>query len=302
MSWLNHHHLLYFWTVAREGSIARASGVLNLTPQTISAQIKSLEETLGEKLFDRVGRGLVLTETGKTVRGYADEIFGLSQELVDVVQGKHTGRSSTLRVGMSDALPKLICHRLLMPALEMPERVHLVCREEGVQALLAQLAVHRLDLVLNDAPIPANVSVRAYNHLLGECGVVWLASRALAKKAKGRFPQCLSELPVLLPTDDTALRRSLDLWFTRYRIRPNVVAEMHDTALTKTFGEAGAGIFPIASLMRADVEKKYGVVLVGEADGVAERFYGISVERRVRHPGVAAILEAARNVIFESNN
>lgn len=297
MEWLNHHHLLYFWIVAREGSIVRASAILHLTPQTISVQIRTLEESMGHALFERVGRGLALTETGQIVKRYADEIFSLSQELQDTVRGRPAGRPLQLRVGVADALPRMVCQRLLEPALHQDEPTQLLCREEGVEALLAELAVHRLDLVLNDAPMPPNVSVRAYNHLLGQCGVVWMGTKALARRQR-RFPASMNGAPVLLPTADTALRRSLDLWFERHDIRPRIVGEFVDCGLLKAFGQAGEGLFPVADVIADDIRRQYRVVQVGAADGVVHSFYAISVERRVRHPAVAAICDAARASLF----
>lgn len=300
MEWLNHHHLLYFWTVATEGSIARASEVLHLTPQTISAQIKSLEESVGQPLFERRGRNLVPTEAGQVVRRYADEIFGLSRELLDTLKGRKVGRALQLRVGLSDALPKLVCHRLLEPAMHIGEPVQLLCREEGVERLLAQLALHQLDLVLNDAPMPAHVHVRAFNHLLGQCGVVWMAAPSLAKQARRRFPASLETLPLLLPTADSALRRSLDVWFERTGMQArNIVAEIADSALLKAFGEAGDGIFPVVDVIADSVARHYGVQVVGRADDVTESFYAITIERRIRSPAVNAICETARSSFFE---
>lgn len=300
MEWLNHHHLLYFWTVATEGSIARASEVLHLTPQTISAQIKSLEESVGQPLFERRGRNLVPTDAGQVVRRYADEIFGLSRELLDTLKGRKVGRALQLRVGLSDALPKLVCHRLLEPAMHIGEPVQLLCREEGVERLLAQLALHQLDLVLNDAPMPAHVHVRAFNHLLGQCGVVWMAAPSLAKQARRRFPTSLETLPLLLPTADSALRRSLDVWFERTGMQArNIVAEIADSALLKAFGEAGDGIFPVVDVIAETVARHYGVQVVGRANDVTESFYAITIERRIRNPAVAAICETARSSFFE---
>jgi LysR family transcriptional activator of nhaA len=299
LEWLNHHHLLYFWTIANEGSIAAAAEVLHLTPQTISAQIKTLEGQLGDRLFQRAGRGLVLTETGEMVRRYADDIFALSRELLDTVKGRASDRPQLLRVGVADALPKLVCQKILAPALSMPTPVQLVCREDGVEGLLAELAIHRLDLVINDAPMPAHINVKAYNHLLGQCGVMWMATPGLAQRAREAFPSSLAEVPLLLPTSDTALRRSLDLWLERNQLHPRIAGEFVDSALLKAFGEAGAGVFPVADVIAETVRQRYGVEPVGPAAGVTESFYAISVERRVRHPAVAVIAGQARAHLFE---
>ncbi|MFZ9888302.1 MAG: transcriptional activator NhaR [Myxococcota bacterium] len=300
MDWLNHGHLLYFWTVATEGSIARASEVLHLTPQTISAQLKTFEEAVGQPLFERRGRNLVLTETGELVRRYADDIFGLSRELSDSLKGRSTGKTLQLRVGLADALPKLVAYRILEPALHLEEPVQLVCREEGMESLLSQLAVHRLDVVLNDSPLPPHLHVRAYNHLLGQCGILWMAAPGLAERAARNFPHTLNDLPLLLPTADTALRRALDAWCERSGVtRRRIVAEIVDSALLKAFGEAGDGVFPVADVIADTVAKHYGVVPVGRADGVTESYYAITVERRIRHPAVVAICERARRSLFE---
>jgi LysR family transcriptional activator of nhaA len=297
---LNHNHLLYFWATAEHGSIARASDALHVTPQTISAQIKLLEDGLETKLFEREGRGLRLTAAGQTTKRYASEIFSLSKELQAALRGDSPGITRELRVGVSDALPKLVCQRLLQPALRMEEPVRLVCREEGVESLLAELAVHQLDLVLNDAPIPPGLSVRAFNHLLGQCGVVWVGSPQLARRHRRRFPAGLDDAPFLLPTSNTALRGSLDLWFDDHGVRPNVIAEIADSALIKAFGEQGAGIFPVPDIVLSEVEKHYGVQAIGVAEGVVERFFAITVERRIRHPAAVEISRMAKQDLFGS--
>ena len=295
---MNHHHLLYFWVTATEGSIAKASTALHVTPQTISAQIKLLEESLDVRLFEREGRGLRLTEAGRTTKAYADDIFSLSRELQAALRGETKNAFTELRVGVSDALPKMVCHKLLEPALHLNETIRLVVREEGVERLLAELALHNLDLVLNDAPIPPGLNVRAYNHLLGQAGVVWMASPDLAQKYRKRFPAGLHDAPFLLPTSDTALRRSLDVWLDDNGIRPKVVAEIADSALLKAFGEKGEGIFPVTDVVMKEVEQHYNVVPLGVADGVVERFFAISVERRIRHPAVMEISKQAKVGLF----
>jgi LysR family transcriptional activator of nhaA len=296
---INHNHLLYFWMTAKEGSIARASESLHVTPQTISVQIKLLEEALDVRLFEREGRGLRLTEAGRTTKTYADEIFTLGRELRATLRGEPAARVRELRVGVSDALPKLVCHRLLEPALHMDDPVRMICREEGVERLLAELALHNLDVVLNDAPIPHGLSVRAYNHPLGQCGVVWVASQDLVRKYRRKFPAGLSGAPFLLPTADTALRRSLDLWLDENEIRPRIVAEIADSALLKAFGQKGEGIFPVADVVLAEVEKHYNVRALGVADGVVERFFAITVERRSTHPAVVEISRQAKRALAD---
>lgn len=296
---LNHNHLLYFWVTATEGSIARASESLHITPQTISAQIKLLEESLEVPLFEREGRGLRLTEAGRTTKAYADGIFALGRELRAALRGDPLGAVPELRVGISDALPKLVCHRLLEPALHMNNPVRVICREGGVQSLLGELALHTLDLVLDDAPIPQGLSVRAYNHLLGQCGVVWVASHDVAKHYRSKFPHGLDGAPFLLPTKNTALRRSLNGWLEKNGVKPRIVAEFADSALLRAFGEKGEGIFPVAEVVFEEVAAHDNVVPLGVAEGVTERFYAISVERRIRHPAVVEISRHAKSTVFE---
>ena len=297
MEWLNYHHLLYFWTIVREGSVSAAAAELRLAQPTISGQLRGLEEHLGEKLFHRTGRRLTLTETGRVVFRYADEIFGLGRELMDTLKGRPTGRPVRLVVGVADALPKLIAYRLLQPALQLPEPIHLVCREDRSDRLLAELAVHALDLVLADTPIGPTAKVRAFNHLLGECSVTFFAAPRLATHRRG-FPRSLDNAPMLLPTDNTALRRSLDHWFDAQQIRPRIVSEFEDSALLKVFGQEGGGIFAGPSVIEREIQRQYGVRVVGRTDAVRERFYAISVERRVNNPAVIAICATAREKLF----
>ena len=298
MEWLNYHHLLYFCVVACHGSVTRAAAELRLAQSTVSTQLRTLEEVLGEKLFARTGRRLVLTDVGRLVFRYADEIFGLGRELLETVKGRPTGQPMRLTVGIADAVPKLIAYRLLGPALTGAEPVRIICREDKPDRLLAQLAVHGLDLVLSDAPIGPTTKVRAFNHLLGECGVTFFAAPALARTCRRGFPRSLGGAPMLLPTDNTALRRSLDDWFESEDIRPRVASEFEDSALLMAFGQAGMGLFPAPSAIERQVRSQYGVVVVGRLDTVRERFYAISGERRLKHPAVVAISEAARQRVF----
>jgi LysR family transcriptional activator of nhaA len=298
MEWLNYHHLLYFHTVAREGSVKRAAEVLRLAQPTLSGQIRRLEEVLDEKLFVRQGRHLVLTDVGRVAYGYADEIFSLGRELMGTLRGRPSQRVARLQVGIADVVPKLVTHRLLEIALRLEEPVQLVLHEGKTDDLLAALATQTFDLVITDAPIGAHVKVRAFNHLLGSCGVTFFAAPALAARHRGRFPKSLDGAPMLLPTDNTALRRALEQWFDRIGVRPRVVAEIEDTALLKVFGQHGAGIFPAAEVVADDVRRQHGVRTVGKTAEVRESFYGISIERRIKHPAVAAITEQAREEIF----
>ena len=301
MEWLNYHHLLYFWTVAKEGSIARACEKLRLAQPTISGQLRQLEETLGEKLFEKQGRGLVMTEVGQVVFRYAEDIFGLGRELQDVLKGRPRGRPLRLQVGISDMVPKLIAYRILRPALEMAEPVQMVCDEDTPERLLRDLAEHRLDVVLSDAPVTSMLRVKAFNHLLGSSGVTLFATSKLAAKYRKGFPKSLDGAPFLLPMEGSSLRRGLDQWFDAAAIRPHVVGEFKDSALLKTFGQAGAGLFAGPGAIEDEVKEHYRVVPVGRIDSLVERFYVISVERKLKHPAVVAISQAARGELFPVN-
>ncbi len=298
MDWLNYHHLLYFWTVAREGSISKASKELRLAQPTISGQIRQLEDALDTKLFARVGRGLELTEMGRVVNRYADEIFTLGRELLDTVKGRPVDRPLELRVGVADVVPKLISHRLISPALHMADPVRVVCLENKTDRLLAELAVHGLDLVIADAPIAGEARVKAYNHLLGETGVTFLGVPKLARKLRAGFPESLDGAPVLLPAEGTVLRRALDHWFEDLDVRPRVVAEFDDSALLKAFGQAGEGVFPGPTAIAREIGRHYGAHVVGRTDAVRERFYAITVERRIKHPAAVEISRLARERLF----
>lgn len=298
MEWLNYHHLYYFWVVAKQGSIARAVDELLLAQPTISGQLHQLEEALGEKLFVRVGRGLALTEVGQVTYRYADEIFSLGREMQDVLKGRPTGRPVRFRVGVSDLVPKLIAYRILEPALKMGDSIHLICREDTPEVLLAELANHQLDLVLMDSPVPPTIRVKAYSHLLGSCGVSVFGAGDLGGKYKRGFPASLEGAPFVLPADGSALRRSLDQWFESNSIRPRIVGEFDDSALLKTFGEAGAGLFFAPSAIEKEVKKHYNVSVVGRTEDLTERFYAVSVERKLKHPAVLSITEVAREGLF----
>ncbi len=295
---INFKHLRYFWVVATEGGVARASERLHLTPQTISGQIGLLEQQLGVKLFNRVGRNLELTESGRLVMSYADEIFSLGGELEDAIHQLPTDRPQLLRVGVVDVLPKSIALRILEPALQMGEAVRMVCREASLDVLLAELSVHRLDLVLADRRIPSTVSTRGYSHRLGECAVSFFAAPALRKTLGRTFPACLNGAPMLLPGGGTRLRSALDQWFDRQRLHPQVVAEFDDSALMKAFGQKGTGVFTAPSAIEAEVEKQFQVKTLGRVDELKEYFYAISIERRVTHPVVSAVMDAARESLF----
>jgi LysR family transcriptional activator of nhaA len=298
MEWLNYHHLLYFWTVAKEGGVGPAARVLHLTQPTVSGQIKALEESLEMKLFERVGRRLELTEDGRMVSAYAEEIFGLGKELMNAVRGRPTGRPLRLHVGISDALPKLVCHDLLMPAMRMEEEVQIICHGDKTERLLGALAMQELDLVLADEPVGSRIKVRAFNHLLGESGLTFFGTPDLARKYRRPFPESLDGAPLLLPTAEHVVRRALDQWFDEQGITPNVVAEFDDTGLLKSFGQGGEGLFISPTVVEAGIKKQYGVHVAGRTDAVTEKVYAITVERRIKHPAVIAISERAKNTLF----
>ena len=298
MDWVNYHHLLYFWTVAREGGLVAAGKVLRLSHSTLSTQIRELENQLGEKLFVRAGRKLTLTEVGRVVYRYADEIFSLGREMVDTVKGRSGGQPLRLDVGIANVVPKLVVRRLLEPALRLAEPVRLCCYEDSYEKLLADLALHTLDVVISDAPVPPGSSIRAFNHLLGETSVTFFGTPDLAKQYKRGYPGSLDGAPMLLPLEELILRRALNQWFDRIGVKPRVVAEFADSALLKVFGADGIGIFPAPSVMEAEVCRQYGVVVIGSVPEVRERFYAISVERKLKNPAVVAISEAARHQLF----
>jgi len=298
MEWLNYHHLLYFYTVAKEGSVARAAQVLRLAQPTLSGQIRKLEHVLDEKLFERRGRNLVLTEMGRVAYRYAEEIFAIGGELMDTMRGRPTSRPPRLLVGIADVVPKLVVHRLISASRLTEQGVQLVLREGKQDELLAALAAQSFDLVISDAPLPGHVKVRAFNHLLGESSVTFFAAPALAKRHRARFPRSLDGAPMLLPTESSALRRALEKWFSEVDVRPRVVAEIEDSALLKVFGQHGAGIFAAPTIVATEVKRQYGVRALHEVREVTERFYAITVERRITHPAAAAIAAAAREQLF----
>jgi LysR family transcriptional activator of nhaA len=298
MEWLNYHHLRYFHMVAREGGLTQAGKVLRLSHPTLSAQVHALEDSLGEKLFTRVGRRLVLTEIGRVVYRYADEIFSLGRELVDTVKDRPTGKAIRLQVGVVDVVPKLVVRRLLEPALHLAEPVRIVCHEGDYDELLAGLALHDLDVIIADAPVPPGSNVRAFSRLLGQCGVAVFGTQALAVKYRRRFPASLDGAPMLLPLEDLSLRRAMNQWFEANGVRPEIVGEFEDPALLEVFGADGVGLFLAPLAVAKQIIAHHAVQVVGRIDDVTERYYAISVERRMKNPAVIAISEAARNEIF----
>lgn len=297
MSWLNYHHLLYFWTAAREGSITAASRKLHLTQPTVSGQIRALERSLKTKLFERSGRTLVLTDAGRIVYRHADEIFAIGRDLVDSLRDGPRGSSVPFTVGVADTLPKVLVHRLLAPAFGAGTEIRLTCVDGAPDQLLAQLALHELDLVIGDYPANPRLGLKAFNHLLGDSGITFFAAPALATRHRRDFPRSLDGAPMLLPYGNSTLRRTLEQWFEERGIVPRVRGEFADSGLLKAFGGFGEGIFAAPTAVEADVRKMYGVAIVGREPAIRERFYAVSVERRVKHPAVMAITARAKQTL-----
>ncbi|RLS40425.1 MAG: transcriptional activator NhaR [Planctomycetota bacterium] len=296
--WLNYHHLLYFWTVVREGSISKACDKLSLAQPTISGQLRKLEQTLGGKLFDRAGRELVMTELGQMVYRYAEEIFTTGNELMDAVRGRPTGRPLRLVVGIPGVISKTVVYKLLSPVLDMSEKIHLVCREASQSELLQMLVSHELDVVLSDVPAGSLLQVRAFNHSLGTSPVGWFGTAALVQQCRESFPQCMQSMPCLLPAESTTLRRSVDHWCYENSLSLNSIGEFDDTALMKVFASAGRGLIPLPMVVEKEVREQMGLYLLGVISGATEDFYAISVERKISHPGVAMFSEVARRQLY----
>jgi LysR family transcriptional activator of nhaA len=294
MQHLNYKHLHYFWVIAKSGGVAKAGERLHVTPQSISTQMRLLEGAIGDKLWRRAGRKLELTDTGNLVLEYADRLFSVGEELKEALRGRHGALQAPFRVGVAQMVPKTLAHQLLAPALALPGAGRLSCQEGGFAEMLAHLAVHRLDLVLSDRPMHASMNVRGYNHLLLQCGVSMLAAPALARQLRKGFPHSLDQAPMLLQGADAAIRPRLMRWFDELKIQPQIVAEFDDTALMKSFGEAGSGVFTVPSVVAERVARQVHAQIVGQTEDVNEQIYGISSERRIRHPAVVAIDEAAR--------
>jgi LysR family transcriptional regulator, transcriptional activator of nhaA len=300
MSDLNYLHLQYFWAVARSGSVAAASKQLGVGMSTISAQIKKLERSLGGALFNKAGRGLELTELGKQTVGYADEIFAIGSDLVAAVRNQQPVQRMRFRVGVADAVPKLIAYNLLAPALQVDARLCLEVIEEDTDKLCAQLALHELDLVIADRTLPAAHTIRAYNHRLGESRIAFFAAPALAQRLSRQFPQSLDGEPLILPDRTTALCTELEIWLQTRQIRPRLVAHLADSALAKVFAAEGHGVIAAPMAVRTHLAENFGLRLLGPCEGMVVRYYAISIERRIRHPAVLAISRAAR-ISFEDD-
>lgn len=296
---MNFKHLHYFWAAAKAGGIVRAGEQLHISPQTLSGQIKLLEDRLGCALFRKAGRGLELTEEGRIALGYADQIFALGAELeAKVGKGQGDDRALDFHVGIADSVPKAIAYRLLEPALVVSAHVRLICHEGKFQDLLGQLAVHRLDLVIADEPMGRQLSVKAFNHLLGSTAMSFFAAPSLKRALDGSFPQCLDGAPMLVQGSSSAMRQRFDFWLAAHKVRPRVIGEFDDAALMKAFGGEGRGIFMTPSVLEPETSAQYGVRVVGRTEELVEEFYAITVERRISHPCVAAITDAARDQLF----
>ncbi|MBR7800539.1 transcriptional activator NhaR [Undibacterium fentianense] len=298
MSTLNFKHLRYYWMVAKTGSITKAAEQLHLTAHAVSGQINEFESTLGVELFRKNGRNIELTEAGKRILSYADTIFNTGDQLLDELRTEMNARRRTLRIGIADAVPKVIAYRLIQPALNLSDPVRINCREGRLDLLLGELALHKLDLIIADRPLAAGSNVRAYNHLLGECGLTVFATAALAKRYKGDFPQRLNQAPLLIPGEDVAIQGKLLRWLEEHQIRPQIVGEFDDGALMKAFGAAGAGFFFAPSAMRDDICQQHNVIAIGDIDSVIEQIYVITTERRLSDPAIIAISQTAKRDLF----
>lgn len=298
MEWLNYHHLFYFWSVTKHGSVAKACEELCLAQPTISKQIGLLEDTLGEKLFERRGRHLELTEMGRIISKYAEDIFSIGQDLMNTVKGRGNGRPVRLTVGIVDVVPKLLAARLLESTFRQFPGMRLVCWEDKLDQLLGDLAIHRLDLVIADTPAPPTVKVQVHNHLLGESGVTFFAKSTLAARYRRNFPRSLNGAPILLPTSNTVLRRILDDWFTHQKVVPTIIGEFEDSATLKAFGQEGHGLFPISTVMEKEICQQYRVQVVRRIDSLTQKFYAITAERRLKHPAVMALFNTARREVL----
>jgi LysR family transcriptional activator of nhaA len=297
---MNFKHLHYFWVTAKAGGVVKAGEQLHITPQTLSGQIKLLEERLGRKLFRKSGRMLELTDDGRVALRYADDIFSLGQELEQALRARRAGgaQASEFRVGIEDALAKTVAYRLLEPSLHLPDPVRLICVEGQFNDLMAQLALHRIDLVLSDQPLTSRLSVKAYNHPLGSSSMSFYASPGLRQTLKAPFPACLNGAPMLVPGGTSSVRPQFEAWLTRHQLQPRVVGEFNDGALMKAFGREGGGIFLSPSVCEAETSEQYGVHIIGRSEEITESFYAISAERRITHPAVRAITRAAKGELF----
>lgn len=295
---LNYKRLFYFWSVAKAGSITRAAERLHLTPQTLSGQISELERALGTDLFRRSGRRIELTAAGKQALPHAEEIFQIGRELELLLQDSSRTSELPFRVGLADVIPKSIAYRLLAPAMRMAEPVRLICQEDKLERLFAELAVHHLDLIISDRPLPTELGVKGYSHLLGTSAVAFFSAQPLAAQYRQGFPQSIHGAPMLVPSDSAALRGPLGRWLDEQQLQPHIIGEFDDTALMKAFGQAGVGIFPAPMVIAEEARRQYQVEMIGHTDEISVQYYAISLERRLTHPAVVAVSEAARLEIF----
>lgn len=295
---LNYRQLHYFWVVARTGSITRASEQLNLTPQTISGQLTLLEQTYGIELFQRVGRQLELTEQGRRTLEYAEQMFQIGSELEAMLRARPDEQQILFRVGVADVVPKSIVYRLLAPTMELDSPLRISCREDKLERLLADLAIQRLDLVISDSPMPSHLDIKGYSQKLGECGLSFFATSALATRLTAPFPACLQDAPLLIPGQETMVRNRLLRWLSEQHVQPRIIGEFDDSALMQAFGQSGSGLFIAPSVIAEEVCRHDDVQLIGQTEAVRESFYAISVERKVKHPGILAITEGARRELF----
>jgi LysR family transcriptional activator of nhaA len=298
MTALNFKHLRYYWMVAKTGSITRAAEQMHITPHAISGQLSEFEQTLGVKLFRKAGRNLELTDAGRAILSHADTIFTTGDELLDTLRDQAATKRRAFRVGVSDAVSKSIAYRLLEPALSLPEPLRLICSEGRLSALLAELALHRLDMIITDRPMATNLNVRGYNHLLGECGLTVFGAASLAEKIHAPFPELLNDAPFLMPGEDVAIHPKLLHWMERNKLRPSIVGEFDDGALMKAFGKAAAGFFVAPSAMEDDICAQYEVRAIGKIDAVIEQIFLITTERRLTDPAIIAISNTAKRDIF----
>jgi LysR family transcriptional activator of nhaA len=298
MTQLNYKHLRYYWMVAKTGSIARAALQLHLTAHAVSGQLKEFEQTLGVALFRRVGRNVELTDAGQRILRHADEIFMLGDQVLDALRDQSTLQTRRFRVGIADAVSKVLAYRLLQPGMNLPQSMRLICREGGLALLLGELAVHRLDLILSDQAMPSHLNVRAYSHLLGECGLSVFATEKLAQSLSGPFPAMLDAAPMLLPGEDVALQPKLFKWLEQHQLYPKMVGEFDDSALMKAFGRAGAGVFVAPSATTAQICQQYQVIEIGRIDEITEQVWAITTDARMSDPAIMAISLNAHNDVF----
>jgi LysR family transcriptional activator of nhaA len=291
MEWLNYHHLRYFWTVAKEGSLARAAAKMHVSQPSISEQVRELEGALGEKLFRRAGRNNVLTEAGQVVFGYAEEIFALGRELTNAIKQRPGAKTLRLHVGVADSFPKLVTNDILKPVFALPQTVQIICREGKMEDLLAQLAAHRLDIVLADEPASSSTNFKTFNHPLGETSTTFCAEKKLATRLRKNFPKSLHAAPALLPAENTTLRRALELWFREQQIQPRVMAEFEDLALMTVMAAEGRGFIAVPTIAAQEAEKRYGFEIIGRVEKCRIQLHAITAERRIHHPAVAAITQ-----------